>query len=268
MRKKKYLYIPISIIILILTLSLGAHRASTKFTPSKGDYVVLVHGLIRSSGSLDNLAKFLADKGYSVLNFDYLSTKYDITTISREYLKKAVFTYCTDPDRKIHFITHSLGGIVVKDFLGSTELPNLGRVVMLAPPNKGSELADVVKRIPGAEFLLGPNLDKLGAEEPNIFTANTKINFEVGIVAGNASSNMLNSEIIPGDDDGKVSVESTKLTGMKDFIVVPETHNTMINTGIVWQAADNFIRYGAFSEASSNQLTKNGSFAPKLPLSS
>jgi hypothetical protein len=149
---------------------------------------------------------------------------------------------------KIHFVTHSMGGIIIRFIQKHDPLPNLGRVVMLNPPNCGSEVADFLDGIWLFESINGPAGKQLGTGENNICRTLGKANFELGIITGDKSINWINSLIIPGDDDGKVSTESAKVEGMTDFLVVHVSHPFIMNDKTVMTECVHFLRNGHFKK--------------------
>lgn len=199
---------------------------------TKKDYVVLLHGFWRSARSMKTLEKVLVKDGYEVVNIDYPSKEQTIESISDDYLKKNLNESCPDKKRKINFVTHSMGGIIVRHFLANNKLPNLGRVVMLAPPNNGSKMADVFSKFEVVNKMLGPALKQLTSSQKSPPKAIIKPDYEVGIIAGKF--------------DGKVSLKSTKLDGMKDFLVVPSAHSFIMEWDEVVVAVKNFIEKGKF----------------------
>lgn len=196
------------------------------------DYVVLLHGFWRSARSMSKLERSLAADGFEVVNIDYPSQKETVESIANNYLKKILQNRCGDKKRKIHFVTHSMGGIIVRHFLAENKLPNLGRVVMLAPPNRGSKMADVLSKLGWANDLLGPALKQLTTSKKSLPNIIANPDYEVGIIAGKF--------------DGKVSVKATKLETMKDFLVVPSAHSFIMDWDEVVVAVKNFLKKGKF----------------------
>ena len=218
---------------------------------NSGDYVVIVHGLGRTFRSMKKPQKFLEQKGYHVFNFTYPSTKHDIETLTQEYLKTFIQRSCQDATKRIHFVTHSMGGILVRNYLKHNVLDNVGRVVMLAPPNQGSEVVDWQRHWAIFRWFLGPAAQQLGTDEAHSLPIQLgPVDFELGVIAGDKSIELMHSHVIPGDDDGKVSVERAKVSGMKDFLLVHKTHTFMMRDRDVLQQIEYFLRTGTFQRNS------------------
>jgi hypothetical protein len=193
-------------------------------------------------------ASLLAD-GYKVANWSYPSRKQSINVLAEEAISDAIEA-CNDSSvRRINFVTHSMGGILVRYYLAKHEIEDLGRVVMLSPPNQGSELVDLWSGLPGFELINGPAGYQLGTDENSLPLQLGPANFEVGIITGNNTTNPFFSIMIPGDDDGKVSVKSARLEGMADFLVVPEAHSFIMRDEAVIQQLTHFLEHGRFNRS-------------------
>jgi len=219
---------------------------SGKTNSGNGEYVILVHGLARTKYSMRKIQKFLERQGYIVFNFSYPSTKHSIFVLSESYLRKFVQAHCTDPAKKIHFVTHSMGGILVRFFLNDQKPQHLGRIVMLAPPNQGSEVTDWLKKWPAYRWLLGPAGQQLGTDVRSLPAQLGPVNFDLGVIAGDRSINLLNSLRIPGPGDGKVAVERTKVQGMKDFLLIHKSHTFIMRDKAILKQIDHFLQTGRF----------------------
>jgi len=190
-----------------------------------------------------------SDQGFRVVNVDYPSRKYPIEYLA-EYVGSMIHQRCTEEKRRIHFVTHSLGGIVLRYYLKGNQLNNLGRVVMLSSPNQGSELVDILGENILFKAAAGPSGQQLGTESSSVPNALGTVDFEVGIIAGNKSLNPIFSRLIPGKDDGRVSVKRSKVEGMADFLIVPQAHPFIMNSSEVIKQAVYFLEHGRFFSVS------------------
>lgn len=209
--------------------------------------VVLLHGLGRSARSMSVLEDFLLAEGYRVANIDYPSRKQDIETLARDAVVRGLASCRQMQAQKIHFVTHSLGGILVRYYLSENLIPGLGHVVMLAPPNQGSEVADVLSRVPGFDAVVGPAGSQLGTNAGSIPRSLGPVAGRVGVIAGSSTINPLFSWLLPGPDDGMVSVRSTHLEGMSDFATVRASHTFVMRNSGAMDLTLRFLRSGKFS---------------------
>ncbi|MDJ0877810.1 MAG: alpha/beta fold hydrolase [Halieaceae bacterium] len=212
--------------------------------PAQADCVILLHGLARTAGSMEPLAAFLSERDYRVVNVDYPSRHYRIEELA-DVAVPAALDDCEEATR-VHFVTHSMGGILVRQFLAHHQLNSLGRVVMLGPPNQGSEVVDKLGTMPGFEWLNGEAGLQLGTGADSLPRTLGPADFDLGIIAGTASINPMLSTVIPGDDDGKVSVERARLEGMNDFITVPATHTFLMQNREVMRQVAHYLEHGTF----------------------
>jgi triacylglycerol lipase len=210
------------------------------------DYVILLHGLGRTPLSMKRLEWTLKKEGYRVINGAYPSTRISVQDAADHWLGKILAQQTPDKTVKIHFVGHSLGGIVLRQYLTNHRIENLGRVVMLAPPNQGSELADKLRNNCLYRFVTGPAGQQLGTGDSNLPKQLGPPDFELGIIAGDRSLNPLFSKWISGLDDGKVSVLSTQLPGAKDFLVVHHSHTWLAWSREVTVAVSQFLQAGSF----------------------
>jgi len=208
--------------------------------------VILLHGLARTHLSMQAIETALKKQGYSVANINYPSRHLPIAELAsfaiENGLKKCLQKQCTS----IYFVTHSLGGILVRQYTHYQNIPGLKRVVMLGPPNQGSHVVDKLKKLPGYALFNGPAGLELGTTEYDKPKKLGPVNFDLGVIAGKKSFNPLLSSLLPGQNDGKVSVENTKIDGMQDFITLPITHTFMMwNKQTIHQTLY-FLEHGCF----------------------
>jgi pimeloyl-ACP methyl ester carboxylesterase len=205
----------------------------------------MLHGLARSSSCMSRLEKTLQQAGYHTVNMNYPSTSGSIESLSETLIANALAQ--TQQSDTVHFVTHSLGGILLRYFLAHQDIARLGRVVMLAPPNHGSQLVDWLQRYSLFHRLLGPAASQLGTAADSIVNTLPPVSYELGIIAGSRAVNVLFSPFLPKPNDGTVSVENTKLAGMRDHITLPATHPFIMRNKQVIMQVLVFLRSGRFS---------------------
>ena len=214
--------------------------------PDAEETVLLVHGLGRTPASMLVLQSRLAGEGYRVVNFGYPSTSEPLESLT-DSLRNAVQACCSDPSGTLHFVTHSMGGVLVRIYLAERSEPFTGRVVMLSPPNQGSEVVDAFSDSPLLQSLLGPSGARLGTDSTGIASELGPVGFNLGIITGDRSINPVNSWLIPGPDDGKVAVSRAWVEGAADFLVVPATHTFIMNRRDVADEVVHFLTHGRFA---------------------
>ncbi len=217
--------------------------------PALADCVVLLHGLARSDASLLVLQETLEFHGYRVVNEGYPSEDAPIADLVG-YVGQAA-ARCGD--ERLHFVTHSLGGILVRAWLAQGHPAHLGRVVMLAPPNHGSEIVDTLAESDLLRRVLtwanGPAANELGTGDSSVPNTLPPVDFDLGVIAGDVPINPLNPIGIgrfDGPNDGTVSVASTRIEGMNDHIVLTASHTLMMNNPVVLAEVLEFLRNGVF----------------------
>ena len=207
--------------------------------------VILVHGLGRSPSSMLILGQRLEWAGYRVTIAEYPS----LTASFDEQLKTlhdAVEECCLDASR-VHFVGHSLGALVIRGHLAENRPESLGRVVLLAPPNQGSLFVDWLEEMQLASDVLGPVGSALGTDSADIPATLPLPDYEVGIIAGNRSTQPIGPPAIPGPDDGIVSVEQARI-GDVPMLVLPRSHAFIANSRHTANAVIRFLRTGEFGE--------------------
>lgn len=212
--------------------------------PVRADCVILLHGLARTSAAMDKLATAFADHGHTVANIDYPSRAQPVEQLAPLAVEAGV-EICASA-APIHFVTHSLGSILVRHYLANHALPQLGRVVMIAPPNQGSEVVDRLRNLPGFAFWNGPAGLQLGTGPDDLPRSLPPVTYPVGVIAGTRTFNLLLSQFLPNPDDGKVSAASARVEGMTAFITVPYSHPIIMERDEVVALALRFITTESF----------------------
>jgi triacylglycerol lipase len=208
--------------------------------------VVLLHGLGRTEASMERLAEALAADGYTVANVGYPSRSASIAQLAEPAVNGGL-EVCREAEAvPVHFVTHSLGGILLRQYLADHDLPDLGRTVMLAPPNQGSEAADAFRDLPGFGLLTGEAGYELGTGDESVPLSLGPVDFDVGVIAGDKTIDPVSSLVLPDPDDGKVSVARTRVEGMRDFIVLGHSHAFIMRNDETIRQVRHYLLHGRF----------------------
>jgi triacylglycerol lipase len=225
-----------------LFVLMGASSASA----APEECVILLHGLARTSYSMVPLEEALQERLYAVANIDYPSREQPIESLAPEAIGRGLAA-CRSCDAKvIHFVTHSMGGILVRQYLAGNTIPELGRVVMLAPPNQGSEVVDRFSTMPGYKSVNGPAGYQLGTGPGSVPILLGPVTYPVGVIAGTESVNFILSTAFSDANDGKVSVERTRVEGMSDFMTVEASHPFIMRNDEAILHVLTFLEFGRF----------------------
>ena len=224
-------------------------RTAFSAAPASEECVVLIHGLNRSWRAMEPMAEALRSAGYSTANVDYPSQAGPIAVLAPMAVETGLAECRSAGAKRIHFVTHSIGGILLRYSHQSSSIPDLGRVVMLAPPNQGSEVIDVTRDWPTSDIFAGEAGLQLGTDPDSIPRQLGPVDFELGVIAGTGSINFVMSAMLPGPNDGKVSVESTRVAGMVDFLVVDNSHRYITESEEVIRNTKSFLRDGSFVDS-------------------
>ena len=233
---------------LIIAAALGvAGAAGADDTAAEtAEPVVVLHGLARSAASMGRMVRSLEEAGFTVCNVAYPSRLHPITTLARDFVAPEISRCFTGVTAPVHFVTHSLGGIIVRELAASGAITNFGRVVMLSPPNQGSEVVDKLGHLWLFRAWNGPAGSELGTGSDSVPLRLGPASFNVGIITGTRTINPILSVLIPGSDDGKVAVERARLEGMMDFLVLPASHPFIMNNKEAIRQTIQFLKSGAF----------------------
>ena len=250
-RKKILFLVSIAIALSVLLKFLIPKSTSQKLIANCGSdvceakSVVVLHGLVRSSASMKRISQALNHAGYTVCNIQYPSRQHSVEKLATDFVYPEIEKCLSNLQQPTNFVTHSMGGIVVRQLAKSTNL-KIDRVVMLSPPNQGSELVDKLQIIPFFKLINGEAGLSLGTEANSIPNSLGAVDFETGIIIGDRSYNPIYSYLIPGADDGKVSVERARVDGMNDFLIVPYSHSFTMNGELAIKQTIDFLESGKF----------------------
>ncbi len=210
---------------------------------ANGDNVILLHGLWRSLWAMDPMARYLNSEGYRTINIPYPSFRKDISALMEQVLQE--IEQHTDPAQPIHFVTHSLGGILTRHLLSSIPNDRLGCLVMLAPPNRGSEIVDWLENHPALLALLGPSGKRLARKQLNIPPLDSHL--ASAVIMGDRHPIPFFQKLLDEKNDGIVSVRDGRLDGLTCFEVVHSDHTMIASDPNVMQMTLNFLRSGQTS---------------------
>ncbi len=206
--------------------------------------VVLIHGLGRTSNSMRWFARRLEESGFRTIFFEYPSREETLERLAERL--DPVIRAAAAGGSPVHAVTHSMGGVVLRIYVERHPEARIGRVVMLAPPSAGSELADRLASSAFGRRILGPAGGALGTSDDSIVRRLGPVGFELGVIAGRSSLNPWFSTWIPGPDDGKVAVARTVVPGMKGFVAVPCSHTWIMFDEEVIRRTIRFLQNGSW----------------------
>lgn len=245
---KVFFRLPLIMLVSLIPPSVWAAHGSDKAEDSNKEIAVLIHGFGRSSYALRHLATKLEHAGYLTHRIEYASYGHTPEQILSE-VGQQIHDCCMQHNKSVHFVGHSLGGLLIRAFLGTESVKNLGNVVLIGTPNKGTEIVDKFRDSWWMK-LAGPMALALGTDNNSFPNSLPNPYYAVGVIAGNYRNNdNENDNSIPGADDGMVSVESTKLrSGMSDFAIVESGHSSMRNNDTVAALTIRFLHHGGFNQ--------------------
>lgn len=243
---KKALSIKVILLILLQVAGCASLKVNSSLYDKNKELVVVAHGLGRSDWAMWRLVQRLKEANFNVCTLDYESLGESVESVLSETSNQ--INECLVNAPRTHFVGHSLGGLVIRSYLQDNQEKlahvGLGEVVLMGTPNKGSELAD---------HLSDSWLMKVGGEISRVLMTGDnslgnnfdELDVNIGIIAGTKSSS-LTSEHFVGPNDGLVSVASTKLQSMSDFIAIEVTHTQMRYDLEVAEQTIHFLQQGEF----------------------
>ncbi len=242
----------VAIVRLAVTLGALAFMApqvqanSSSNTSTTEECVILLHGLARTSSSMNDLQAALLDAGFAVAKIDYPSRKFTVEQLAAPAIEKGLRLCAEQGATKNHVVSHSMGGILFRQYVAEYGAEQFARTVMLAPPNKGSEAVDALRDVPGFDFLNGPAGLQMGTDSTSLPLKLGPAISDVAVIAGTFSINLMLSTFLPDPDDGKVSVESSRLKGMCAHLQVHVSHPFIMEDEEVISEVISYLRTGRF----------------------
>ena len=209
------------------------------------DIAVVVHGLGRSKFAMWRLAGRLEDSGFEVHRVGYKSLQDTPDEIMAD-ISRQIAHCCLGRSSRVHFVGHSLGGLLIRAYLTDNKPDNLGRVVLIGTPSHGTEIVDNLRHKWWFQ-VLGPMAASLGTGPDSFPNSIGRPDYPLGVIAGRKTNGVPNEHMLPGEDDGLVSIESTKVDGMADFIVLDVGHSAMRWDADVAKLTAAFLKSGKFA---------------------
>ncbi|MCJ2036959.1 alpha/beta fold hydrolase [Methylobacterium sp. J-068] len=209
--------------------------------------VLLLHGMARRASSFAPMERACREAGFATLNLDYPSRVAALEDLVDVVAPRAAAF--AEGTRALHVVTHSMGGLLARAWLRAHRPARLGRVVMLGPPNGGSEIADRLHTLWAYRRFFGPAGAQLTTRRDDGLRALLgRVDYPLGIIAGDRSLYPLESWLmLPGANDGRVTVQRTRVCGMTDHVTLHASHGLMMRNPRVIDETLRFLRTGAFS---------------------
>lgn len=216
--------------------------------------VILLHGLTKGARSMHPLQRQLIDAGYYVANIDYPSRQKPIAELADLAISEGLAQCARVNARPVNFVSHSLGALLLRHYFQRHSAAQVHRVVMLAPPNHGSRISDILGCIPYIKDINGPAGRQLGTGAGSVPLQLGPAPFDLGIIAGNRSHNPLASSLLAGDDDGLITVASARLRGMCGFLILPSSHGDIATNAQAIAQSVQYLRHGYFTDLRAERL--------------
>ena len=245
-RALRLLALPALVAILALPIRSAVPDAPSGPSGEPTHCVVLLHGIGGFGLIMKSIERRLEKQGYVVANVTYRSLADPIETLAIDAVEEGLDRCRAEGFTRIHFVTHSMGGILVRQYLSQKEIQGLERVVMLAPPNQGSQFADYVGASPLRKVYEPEVLTQLGTGERSVPRRLGPPEFELGVIAGTRNLRKLLPGTPTEPSDGVLTIEETKASGMTDFLDIPATHTSIVWNEEAQRQAVHFLQNGKF----------------------
>ncbi len=247
-------------------------KQEQELPPMRGKGVVLLHGLAAPCWSMKQLGRYLHKHGgYEVFPMDYSSLRSSVDDHARSLA--SVIRHLKGIE-SIDLVGHSMGNIVIRRYLAGDPSPHQGwrpdprirRIVMIAPPNNGSIAATKLADLRVYQKIFGEAGQQLGVGWEDLESRLTTPKTEFGIIAGGMRNRVgMSPFLLPGDDDGRITVETTRLPGATDFLVVPALHELIAHDPRVLRHTLQFLENGYFVSAAERQAIPPAPIAERPP---
>ncbi|WP_051687273.1 triacylglycerol lipase [Microbulbifer sp. HZ11] len=236
----------LALVVLALLVSAHSAYANSHDRPEK-PCVVLIHGITKDSRSMEAIAAALREAGFHAVNLDYPSREFPIETLADMTIPLGINACKEAGAAPLHFVTHSMGGLLLRQYYEHRDANEIARAVMLGPPNQGSRLGNFLSCIPVIKDVNGPAGKQMGIDERSLPSRLGPVKFPLGVIAGTRSFNPFFSAIISGDDDGIVGLPSTYVEGTCARVTYPLTHNGLTGSAQAIVQVVTFLKSGKFS---------------------
>ncbi|MBN1482512.1 alpha/beta fold hydrolase [candidate division KSB1 bacterium] len=232
----------------VIGCSAATYHYSLVQTDASDSFVIILHGLRGKSTSFLMMEKALVAKGYNVCRVDYPSTQDTIERLADTAIRTAIERCSGAGGDTLHFVAHSMGGILVRYYLQKFDVPQLGRVVLLCPPNRGIELIDTFAWCGAFRKYNGPAGMQLSAKKDGFVRSLLPSQSDVGVIMSTKSVNPVASAFIPGPDDGRVAIASARINDLKDFVLVNSNHHVIMKKEETIRQVISFLKNGSFEK--------------------
>ena len=222
--------------------ALSDEKVARKLDPMSGTAVITLHGILRSSKSWTDLQRVLQPDGYTFVSFDYPSTQRSISEFA-DQLQGMIASL--EGIERIHFVVHSMGGLIVRRWCQQYSDPRVERLVMIGTPNSGAEVASMLQKNLLFQLIFGPSGQELVADPETFISTLPLPTMEFAVIAGAKGDSNGFNPLIPGDDDGIVTVKSARLPGAQDYLSVRSLHSFLPWHPEVMDATRRFLSTGA-----------------------